>query len=160
MDVWDLYQKKASIRGLTKRDTLLRREGRLLEANIPDSLSYHSITINDEPQDVAIINSDNLNIKTIYSMPNQSLPCGGLVYWMDNHWLITEKDANNEIYTKAKMLQCNFLLKWIDDSGVIHEQWCVIEDGTKLSAHVGVVHIGLARGKLRVRTIPLIAGKP
>ena len=57
--------------------------------------------------------------------------CGSLVEWADNHWLITEKDANNELRTRVKLLQCNFLLKWIDEDHIIHEQWCVIEDGTK-----------------------------
>lgn len=29
------------------------------------------------------------------------------------------------------MIQCNYLLRWVDSDAVIHEQWCIIEDGTK-----------------------------
>ena len=28
-------------------------------------------------------------------------------------------------------MQCNHLLKWIDDDGVIRQEWVVIDDGTK-----------------------------
>ena len=66
------------------------------------------------------------------SMPGEDFDCGGLVEWMNNHWLIEEKDAHNELYTRVKLLQCNYLLKWVDEENVIHEQYCVIEDGTKL----------------------------
>ena len=64
-------------------------------------------------------------------MPDDDLTHGSLIYWMDNYWLITERDANTTIYTRAKMIQCNHLLKWVSDDNVICEQWCIIEDGTK-----------------------------
>ena len=81
-------------------------------------------------------------------MPGEDFRLGVIVEWMDNHWLIVEKDANNEIYTKVKLLQCNYLLKWIevtDDKPKIIEQWCVIDDGTKLECAIQctiVWHIG------------------
>lgn len=131
MDIWDSYQKRANVRGTTKRETVLNREVRMLNQKLPDSLSFHEATIDGVEQNVSIINSDNLNEKSIISLPGEELACGGLVHWMDNYWLITEKDANTTVYTKCKMLQCNHLLKWVSEDGVIHEQWCIIEDGTK-----------------------------
>lgn len=50
---------------------------------------------------------------------------------MDNYWLVTERDPNITLYTKAKLLQCNHLLKWINSDDKIITQWCVVEDGTK-----------------------------
>lgn len=131
MDVWDIYQSRIEAHGATKRNAALLREKRYLLNKTKDSLSFHFVTIDGEKQRVSIINSDNLNEKLICSLPGEDFKCGGLVEWADNHWLITEKDANNEVYTKGKLLQCNYLLRWIDDDNVIHEQWCVIEDGTK-----------------------------
>lgn len=131
MSVWDLYQNRLGIRGKTKRDVIKNREMRMLGSKVFDSLSYHSVEIDSVATDVSIINTDNLNTKFIHSMPGEDLKCGSLVSWMDNHWLITERDANSELYTRAKMIQCNFLLKWIDTDGELHEQWCFIEDGTK-----------------------------
>lgn len=131
MDAWSLYKDRIEAKGGTKRNTLLQREIRTLKNRLSDGLSYHSVKIDNVSQNVEIINTDNLNIKYIYSLPGEDIPCGGMVYWMDNYWLITEKDANTEIYTRAKMIQCNYLLRWVNTEGNICEQWCIIEDGTK-----------------------------
>lgn len=131
MNVWDLYESRISSRGSSQREVVLRREQNMLSNKIPNNLSYHHTTIDGIPCDVAIINSDNLNEKTILAIDKKIIRCGSMVEWMNNHWIIIELDANDEVYQKAKMLQCNYLLKWIDDSGKICEQWCVIEDGTK-----------------------------
>ena len=127
MSVWADYEY---LNNKTRRDTRLEREKHLLLSKMQHSLSFHHVLIDGESRDVAI--TDNLNTKHIYSLPGEDIPHGGYVEWMDNHWLVTERDANSEIYTKAIMLQCNYLLKWIDDDDVIHEQWCIVEDGTKL----------------------------
>lgn len=147
MSVWDTYKARLDIQGNTKREAAFRRETRMLNSRLPDSLSYHTAIIFDPEhgfnitseemagaaieQNVAIINSDNLNEKYIYSMPGEDIQNGSLVHWMDNYWLVTERDANTTVYTRAKLLQCNYLLKWVSDEDLICEQWCVVEDGTK-----------------------------
>lgn len=131
MSVWDTYENKINANGSTKREAVLMREARAINNKLKDNLSYQTVKIDGVSQDVAIINSDNLNEKTIISLPGEDIGHGGLVSWMDNHWLVTERDANTTVYTRAKMIQCNHLLKWVSDDDVIHEQWCIIEDGTK-----------------------------
>lgn len=147
MSVWDVYQDRMNARGVTKHDTQLKREIRTIENRLPDSLSYHQVVIYDTEhgyniaseevaacavsQNVAVINSDNLDEKTIITLPGEDITHGSLVYWMDNYWLVTERDANTTVYTKAKMIQCNYLLRWVSDDDKICEQWCIIEDGTK-----------------------------
>ena len=130
-NIWDSYESRMAVSGRSKRESMLRRELHMLSTKLSSNLSHHSVEIDSIPQEVAILNSDNLNEKTIYSLSDGIIKGGGLVSWMDNFWLITECDANTEIYTRAKMRQCNHLLKWVDDNGKIHEQWCVVEDGTK-----------------------------
>lgn len=151
MSIWDTYNSRITAHGGDKRNAALLRENRMLKLNLPDSLSYHSVTIDDTPQNVAIINTDNLNEKYIYSLPGEDVKHGGLVSWKDNFWLITERDANDTVYTRAKMLQCNHLLKWVDEDGVIREQWCVIEDGTKyLTGELEDRNFVVTRGDSRV----------
>ena len=132
MDTWETYALRLGDLGGTARRSSLLQEQDMLTHMIRASLSYHSALIDGEPRKVAIINSDNLNEKKIFSLPGESLKCGSLVEWMNNRWLITELDANTEVYTRAKLLQCNHLLKWVSADGVIHQQWSVVEDGTKL----------------------------
>ncbi len=70
---------------------------------------------------------------------------------MGNHWLITEKDANNELYTKGTMKQCNYLLRWIAEDDTVVERWCVIEDGTKyLTGEYGDNDFIVVRGDSRI----------
>lgn len=138
MGVWDTYESRVSARGGTKRGAALRRETRMVGTKVKDNLSYQTVTIDDVAQEVAVINSDNLNEKTIIALPGEDIGHGSLVYWMDNYWLITERDANTTVYTRAKMMQCNHLLKWVSDDNTIHEQWCIIEDGTKLRYYAEV----------------------
>lgn len=131
MSVWDTYQRRIEAHGSTKRETAFNREVHMFKCKTKDSLSYQDVTIDGEQRNVSIVNSDNLNKKKMLSLPGEDFRCGGLVDWAENHWLIVEKDANNELYTKVKLLQCNYLLRWVDDENIIREQWCVIEDGTK-----------------------------
>lgn len=131
MSIWDTYERRISAIGGTKRGAAIRRETEMLQTKLKDSLSYHTVTIDDEAQNVAVINSDNLNEKTIISLPGEDIRHGSLVCWMNNYWLVTERDANQTVYTRAKMVQCNHLLKWVSDDLMIHEQWCIVEDGTK-----------------------------
>ena len=161
-DIWERYNNRVKIKGATVREDTLAREKLRLTYMLQDSLSYHSVqiysesflTITDDEgnvrdnavaQNVAIINSDNLDEKYVYSLPDEDLNIGDLFYWSDNYWLITERDANTEVYTRAKALQCNYLLKWvevIDKEPVIMEQWCYVEDGTKfeiVSVHSNVL---------------------
>lgn len=131
MGIWSAYNNRISALGGTIRNASLIRESRYINSKLPNNLSYTTAIVEGEEQNVAIINSDNFNEKKIISMPGESITQGSLVHWMDQYWLVTEKDYNETIYTRAKMLQCNYLLKWVSDDNVIHEQWCVVEDGTK-----------------------------
>lgn len=147
MSIWDVYEDRMNIRGITKRDAQLKREARAINRRLPDSLSYQEVIIHDlehgynipskgsapfaAVQNVAVIDSDNLNEKTIISMPGEDITHGALVRWMDNYWLVTERDANTTVYTTAKMIQCNHLLRWVSKEDKIIEQWCIVEDGTK-----------------------------
>lgn len=147
MNLWNTYQNRISAHGGSKYGSSRIREERFIKSKLPDNLSYHTVVvypceygfnINSEEmneyrmtQSVAILDSDNLNEKTICSMPSEDIALGSLVLWMDNYWLVTERDANTTMYTKGKLLQCNHLLKWITTEHEIIEQWCVVEDGTK-----------------------------
>lgn len=161
MNIWDTYQNRMNVHGGSKRNAAYIREVRYINSKLPDNLSYqtvemypceHGYNIDSYEassfkitQNVAILNSDNLNEKTICSLPNEDIQLGALVFWMDNYWLVTERDVNTTLYTKAKLLQCNHLLKWISNDNEIMEQWCVVEDGTKLKRavwHVIAWYIG------------------
>lgn len=131
MNPWKIYESRIASSGVSIRDAMLRRTRRLIGEKAEDGLFFQSVLIDGTEQSVTVISSDNLNEKTIISMPAETIRAGATVYWMENFWLVTEVDADITVHTKAKMVQCNYLLKWVDDDAQIHEQWCVIEDGTR-----------------------------
>ena len=154
MNPWNLYDAKSGLRGGTPRDMMLRKEQDFLRRKLPKSLSYHEADVAGETRRLAIINTDNLDTKTICSWPGEDLPHGGYVSWIDQNWLIVEKDYNNEVYTRAKMRQCNYLLKWVSDDNEIIERWCIVEDGTKyLTGEYGDRDFIVMRGDARIAVI-------
>jgi hypothetical protein len=151
MSAWDIYQNRMGARGASRRETILRREVRMVENKIRDSLSYQKVIIDDVCQNVVIVDSDNLNEKNIFSLPGEDIRHGSLVCWKNNYWLVTERDANTTVYTRAKMIQCNHLLKWVSDDGEIFEQWCIVEDGTKyLTGELEDRNFVVTRGDSRI----------
>lgn len=161
MSEWDVYQSRMSVRGKARRASHMNRELQTIAAHLPDNLSYTTATVYDSEhgwnitseevskhavnQSVAIINSDNLNEKMIMAMPGEEIDNGSLVFWMDQYWLVTEQDPNNTIYRRSKMVQCNHLLRWVSKDDEICEQWCIVEDGTKLKRAIRCVivwHVG------------------
>ena len=151
MNPWTVYKARMNVRGGDRRNTVLQREQRFIRTKLPFNLSYQHLIFDGEEREMAVIDSDNLDIKRICSMPNEDIRHGGLVEWMDNHWLVIEKDANNEVYAKAKMRQCNYLLRWINDNDEIVERWSIVEDGTKyLTGEFGDNQMIFNRGDTRI----------
>lgn len=151
MSVWDTYIARTIARGGSVRRADKGKEVHSIYRHLPDNLSYTTVTIDGDEQIVAVINSDNLDEKRILSMPGEDIRHGGLVHWMDNYWLVTERDANITLYTRGKMVQCNYLLKWVSEDNEIHEQWCIVEDGTKyLTGEYEDRNYVLTRGDSRI----------
>lgn len=131
MNPWDSYNARYTLHGECGRDRAKYNLMNRLTHQIPSTLSYHNVDIDGVERNIVVLNSDNLNQKTLCSLPGEDIRHGAYVEWMNHHWLVTERDANSEIYTKCIMLQCNYLLRWINADGEIIERWCVVEDGTK-----------------------------
>lgn len=166
MSVWDVYENRVKARGGSKYGAAFDRERRAIEMKLPDNLSFESVEVfaseygfnitseqsqsHKTSQNVAIIDSDNLNEKSIYSMPGEDIELGALVVLDGCYWLVCERDHRNVLYTKAKIIQCNHLLKWIQD-GEIMTQWCIIEDGTKyMTGELEDRHFIVTRGDARI----------
>lgn len=156
MSVWKTYSRRLESKGKTIRDSVLNREKSTLRNKLPDNLSYEDIIIDGRKQCVAVINSDDLNKKYLHSLPDEDISHGGLIFYEDNFWIVTEKDARKELYVTAKMERCNHLLKWITADGIIHEQWSIVEDGTNyLTGELEDHNFIATRGDTRIAlTVP------
>lgn len=154
MNPWNVYDARIRAGGGYGRDAVLHREQAFIRSKLPKNLSYKEIEINGAAQNVAVIDSDDFDTKTICCLPGEDLPHGGLVRWAGNYWLITRKNADTEVYAKGTMVLCNHLLRWIDDSGEIVERWCIVSDGTKyLTGEWGDNDNVVTRGDMRTSLI-------
>lgn len=154
MSQWDSYGSRITLHGSNARDRAKYNLMDRLSRQIPSILSYQDVDIDGEPRSIVILNSDNLNQKTLCSLPGEDIRHGSLVEWQNHRWLVTERDANTEIYTKCIMLQCNYLLKWVNADGKVVERWCVVEDGTKyLTGEYSDAFFVATRGDSRISVI-------
>lgn len=156
-DYWSKYYDRMRLSGTSQRDAVLRREKDYIRRKMRNSLSFHTALVDGVSQELAIMNTDNLDTKTVIAMPDEDIRHGAVVEWMGEHWIVITRDYNTEVYTKGKMRQCNYLLRWVDvgDNGPeIIERWCIIEDGTKyLTGEYGDKDFVVMRGDSRVSMI-------
>lgn len=134
MGIWDSYEARLSNASQDMdphRKLAHQRTGNRLQRTITSSLSYQIAQYKGQDIQIAVINTaDDMNIKKVFSIPGEHLKHGSVIYWKGSNWLITDLDANDELYSSGKMQRCNYYLKWINESGNIIGRWCVVEDGT------------------------------
>lgn len=132
MGTWESYTARLERFGRTEREKSLNQEKSYITRKMLNSISCHDVKINGHPQKVTILNErESMALKKICAFPDENLEHGGIVDFANSKWLITEIDANKELYESGKMQRCNYILKWLDEEGKIIEKWCIIEDGTK-----------------------------
>lgn len=130
-DILDQYRERLQVNGESRREIALHHAQDYTQRKITSSLSFHTVKIDCVEQKVSIIDTEEFNEKKIVALPGEKLKHGGIVQWHNNHWLITEVDAENEVNERGLIKQCNHILRWRDESGEIIEKWVVVEDGTK-----------------------------
>lgn len=131
MQPLDSYRKRLGHQPTNARERWKRNTQNWLSKKLPSSLSYYDLLVDGEARRCAVLSTQNTNERRICTMPGETLTCGSYVEWMDNVWLIVQLDAPYEVYQGALMIQCNYLLKWINDEGQIVERWSIVNDGTK-----------------------------
>lgn len=128
---WDNYTQRLEAIGSTKRQMWVNRTRESIARRAMASPSTHLVKINGVEQYVSITHRANISEKRICALPGEHLKHGGLVEFNTGVWLITELDADNEVYERGLMRRCNHQLRWIGRDGQVRSKWCIVEDGTK-----------------------------
>ena len=131
MGAWDNYEAVRTVNGMSWRDMREEHTQDSVRRRMLNSVSCRDVLIDDVAQKVCIVHTAEFDQKKIMALPGEHLEHGGLVDFANNKWLITEMDADNVIYEKGIMQQCNHILRWISKEGVLIEKWCYVVDGTK-----------------------------
>ena len=126
---WDLYNKRLNINGLTTRERDLNYIKQNINDKLPNSLSYKSVLINDVPQSIEILKSNNTSKNTtkkqINSLPNETFSCGDYVKYKNATYLIIDVDVDDEVYTTGRIELCNWILKFQSPTGTILSYPCI-----------------------------------
>ncbi|MDR2357869.1 MAG: hypothetical protein LBD92_07305 [Oscillospiraceae bacterium] len=118
--------------GVTPRDENVARLKSDIRILLPSNPAYKSVEARGpeddawREMDLAVISSDDLTLKYLRTMPGDTIKAGEIVRFADAYWLVTDEDSDSEIYQKAVMQRCNYILKFRDDTGTAVERYCVI----------------------------------
>lgn len=145
------YRKMLKLNGPTQRDRIINKSIHDQNKLAPVSPSFKDVTIDDIPRKLNIISSTVMDQKIIHTLPGEDFSIGSIVYWSKSHWLITERDPEDEITVRGRIQICRKEIKWQDDnSHKIHSLWAII---TKDTSEFIYVRDDLSIQKVAPRTL-------
>lgn len=114
--------------GHTKRDRVISKSKHDTNMLAPDSPAYKQVEIDGVQHNMVIISSTVTNQKIVHSMPGDDFEIGQIMVWSKSHWLITERDADDEITVRGKIELCNRSIQWQnDETKEIVSRWGVVD---------------------------------
>lgn len=131
MSTFEQYKRRVQQHGETARERTLYYEKRDLKINAPNSLSCKDVQVNGVDQKLVIDDGTLPYYKNVKSLPDEYFNAGDYVTWAGAAWLIVSCDWDKEVYTYGKMQQCNYLLRWQNESATTIERWSVVLSASK-----------------------------
>ena len=125
----DYFKKIQGAYGFhTKKEAVLAKLRRHMERHFSDTIDCEDVLINGENRKLLVIHEKgNPYAKSIIALPGETLSRGWLVDCYSTKWLVTEADANSQVYPIGKMEQCNRELMWKNGAGEIVTRWCTAQ---------------------------------
>lgn len=92
--------------GATQRERIVNKAIYDAKRLGPISPSYKKVTIDGVSQYVNVISTAVVNQKIIHSQPGEDFSIGSIVVLGNSHWLITERDFEDEITVRGRIQIC------------------------------------------------------
>lgn len=127
----DRYSARVNLHGTTKRERELNLLKNSLTSDVQNLLSCKTVLLNGETYQLVINTGTQPYYKEFETLPGQSINIGDYVDFANKKWLVTTADADDEVYIDGKLEECNWLLKWQNETGEIIERWAVIMSASK-----------------------------
>lgn len=122
------YRAALKIDGLGQRNRAVNKGIHDMKKLGPSSPSFKDVLIDGEPRKVNIISATVTNKKYFHTMPGEDFVIGSIMEWSNSHWLITERDAEDEITVRGMIQICQKEITWQDDlTGEIVSRWATVE---------------------------------
>lgn len=139
MGKYDLFRKidKSNLTSTQRIQDQIKSD---ITNDFQDSPSYLLADIKDLngttlSKGVQVVDDNSLKNKTsdskkILMQPNDVIKAGYEVNFNSNNWICISDDEVIGIYEKGLIQKSNYILKWLNNSGSIIQQPCIIEDYT------------------------------
>lgn len=131
MATFESYKARVHQRGETVRERTLYYEKEHIKDLAVNSLSCKQCKVNGVDQLLVIDDGTLPYYKNVKSLPDEYFDAGNYIEWADSMWLVVSCDWDKEVYTYGKIQQCNYILKWQNESADIIERWSVVLSASK-----------------------------
>lgn len=118
----DRYSERINLLGSTQRERTVNRLRNNLINKLPQSLSYKNVKLNGKDIQLIINAGTKPYYKEFEALPDQKVLVGDYIEWANCIWLVYEADCDDEIYIDGKMYQCNYVQRWLNNSGKLIER--------------------------------------
>lgn len=122
------YKRRLTAFGKSLREEEINKEKYHILQLAPDSPGYKQVEIGGVERNLLITSTQLTTKKTIYAMPGEDFDVGEIVFWNGSHWLITQRDLDNDIMTSGLIEQCNRQITWQNpQTREIFSLWATVE---------------------------------
>lgn len=132
------YRARLTAFGRSLREQEINKQKYQVDTLAPHSVAYKDVTVDEVARKLLITSTETITRKNIYTMPDEDFDVGAIVHWNGSHWLITQRDLDNDIVTRGVMEQCNRQLIWQNpQTREIISIWATVEKPyySNLAAH-------------------------
>lgn len=131
------YEDRIAAIGLTRRERNKFHTGEYLSRHLKESLAYkEGVELNGVKTNLVIDYGNQTYEKRFRTMVNGfnddfvEVLVGDYIKFADSMWIVHDADSDKEMYIDGKMYQCNYLLRWQDETGKIIERWTHIQNAS------------------------------
>ena len=134
------YEDRIAAIGLTRRERNKWHTGEYLSRHLKESLAYKEVELNGVKTHLVIDYGNQTYEKRFRTLINgidedfAEVVVGDYVWFADSMWIVHDADSDAEMYVDGKMYQCNYLLRWQDETGKIIERWSHIQNASSYNS--------------------------
>ena len=130
------YAIRLKQRGNNARERALHYLKNDLLSNESSMLSMKQVTWNNNDINLIIDSTETASVKNFKALNREPIDYGDYIIWNGIYWIVNSRDYDDEVYVRGQMTQCNYKLKWQNESLETIERWAVFSIVTRYNEGV------------------------
>ena len=122
------YFGRLSCKGKTARERMIFDVHRDMMMKAETNPSYKTVDVDGEELHVLITSTQTVTAKNVVAMPGENFETGSIMIYNGSHWLITQRDLEDDVNIRGKIELCQREVIWQNqETGEIHRRWATVE---------------------------------